>query len=654
MRKKEGLLIFSIFLIVSSLFFINASVADEACFVVPRVACVEGIGNDIMVGLSSDTNAHGEFKSYADEDQCLGTATACDVFNDNAGGCDGQEGCDWTAGSDPEGGGDGPSAAFLPLTGYVTSGTCSGIPDTCSSLGGSTNQLACESQVGCSYEIEYDYVLCCDFGNELQPNECNNQPVFLKLSSDTNAHVGGPLSSQYENEVCYGDLDFDCIVAGSNPDDAILSPTLSFSVIDNAHFGVPDPTSPYHLYCPLTYENTHIGDTWCGDEIVQHTFLTGGPNDQGIEEQCEVGDDGCIDGTCQCDVETHYFIPGPGGGCRSILAEAGATYWARPLDNQDPLAGPDWLGEIESPTTIVVGETVWWLILRGSGYETTDTPEFTIYDRDLGFDDEIKTVTGTVNADGDVSASWIITHTDIEATNEEDFTGLTDGFYFELLDGYDEVKTSSALKASIAISIPCDTVTMCMDYKTEEKCNNDAIFCNVAPYSVAQNSPETDCTDDEIGCMCFYEEFTGECNPKWNVLDELGRAIGSCEYNEDATGDLDGCGDNFLRYSWTSDWGWDADNTFGDGAQCASIKGGACIQDNRPDVGDNQYHYDPENKYLECVGGENVVPCPAKIKLSFFNIYNLIAVVIIIAIIYWILNSKKKKVKKRSKKKKRK
>jgi len=123
-------------------------------------------------------------------------------------------------------------------------------------------------------------------------------------------------------------------------------------------------------------------------------------------------------------------------------------------------------------------------------------------------------------------------------------------------------------------------------------------------------------------------------------------AIGSCSYNEDTS---DTCSDdNFLTYSWTALWDWDVGNNgFNDAQSCTEeycIGENCCVQDSE----DNLWYYDlVPPKSLECVDGQNVVPCPARIQLSFFNIYNLIVAIVIIAIIYWALNSKKKKPRKK-------
>ena len=643
MEKKEGLLFLSLFLIVISIFLISAA----TCYVTPRSACLEAENNDIVVGFSALSNAHTEAKSIDDENTCQGTATACgDLISPTA--CGTQEGCSWDSDSNI-------ATLALPLTGNPVSdifggGSCIDDPGVIACGAYDNNQPGCENQKGCGYEVEYGYVLCCDFDHELSNNECtrpNKGAYIMELSSDTNAHAESTTGGLYNVDVCsqkMGQIEGaapNCLVGATNPEPDFFSAVLSFTGVTNAHVGTPD-LYDQKLWCTVNYDDSIIPEFYCGDGVIKN------PNSQGVAEECEPEDLGCTT-ECSCDEAQDWAYDELTGTCIEIGAAAGEPYWAPPLDENNPVTGGvDWDSELtEGARVFSVGETTYWLTVQGTGYSNGQEVEFNIFDDDPLFDDLIKTLTGTANSSGDVAAYWTVTQTDVEATTDSGFIneGDANGFYFtfEQADGETSAKTTN-LNLYLLETIPCETITMCMDYMTPDRCSNDALYCNVGAYSVSLNYPEVDCSVAGT-CSCFYEEATAECGPFWNAVDEYGRAIGSCATNEDAS---DNCDDNFLTYSWESTWSWDADNTFEPDEQqkCRNNKGGDCINP------DGDWHYDPQNKYLDCAGGQNVVPCPARIQLNFFNIYNLAGTVIIIAFIYLILNSstiKRKKSKKRKK-----
>ena len=663
MGKKEGILFLGLFLLVSSLFFVNA----VTCDIVPRSACLISQGNNIIMGLSSETNAHAEKISVDNSNNyvCLGEATACSTYDDNQNACLAQAGCEFFASASDTGGID----LFLPLTGYpIVEGTCSGTPDACSTYDGvsADDQINCENQAGCTYGITYDYALCCDTNNPVGKNECSGGYKILKLSSLTNAHVEAPHLSAYTTEVCSQHIGADCMVEepNMNPFPEDFEPILSLSHFTNAHVSVPTDTNlPFRLFCNVDY-GIIIPGTWCGDEIIQNTDLTGGPNDQGIEEQCETGGANCDYGTCQC-VEGYEYRAGL--GCLPAEAEIGDIRWVNPADPNDPInGGPDWDGRIESstqnPISVQVGENVFWLILKNSGYTSSGDAVFTVYDKDWWFfgDEEIKTIVGSkINFAGDVGAYWIVTQTDLEATEDADlidFSGANDGFYFTVEHATEGLQTSEDLKVVIVETVPCEPVTMCMDYMTQDRCENDDFHCNVAAYSVSLNNPETDCEDPTIECSCAWDVLDNPpppegCGPFWSAIDINGNKIGSCNYDEQ-TGDT--CDDdNFLTYSWTSDWVWDPDDNGGFTQQdCdADFGQGNCVED---PVGSGIYYNDPNNANAKCQSGQNTVPCPARIQLTFFNKYNLAGAIIIIVLIYLILNYQKRKRPRRKVRKKKK
>jgi hypothetical protein len=62
---------------------------------------------------------------------------------------------------------------------------------------------------------------------------------------------------------------------------------------------------------------------------------------------------------------------------------------------------------------------------------------------------------------------------------------------------------------------------------------------------------------------------------------------------------------------------------------------------------DGNYHYDPERLSEQCIGGSNVISCPAQIQLPFFGLYSITLTAILIALIYVFLIRKKRLRKKK-------
>ncbi|MBU2562107.1 MAG: hypothetical protein KKF68_00400 [Nanoarchaeota archaeon] len=136
------------------------------------------------------------------------------------------------------------------------------------------------------------------------------------------------------------------------------------------------------------------------------------------------------------------------------------------------------------------------------------------------------------------------------------------------------------------------------------------------------------CRDD---CKLETELCTGGESPNYDLFP----SIGTCYYNEDTNDD---CDDGFLTYSWIATWNWDEDNDFGS---------------SNPDGGDyvnydGTYRYDPYDSVSgkriskQCVEGYNSVPCPAQVKLPFFGFYNLVFTLFVISLIYTFMILRKK------------
>ncbi len=633
--KKAGVVFGFLLLGILLIGVANTVSADDGCQVVERTACLTLQGNYIVMGLSASENAHGEkaFVTANNKYMCLGVVNPCSDYSDMF-SCLSQDGCSWI-----EGGGVG-----YVITGFLISdGTCSGTATPCPNF--EDEQVNCESQGGCTYGVKYDYVLCCDFGNGVGANECGGGERILRLSSSTNAHVEIPELSTYTEEVCYQHTGLGCVSGAQNPDPVIFNPVLSLSGETNAHVGHLDNYNNLKIWCNIG--NTINTGTYCGDYLVQR------PNDDGIMEECDDGNEGGVNNNggdesfctfgCLCDVENGYRYDLFDQTCEPYGLGEPIVYWASE-DNMD--------FAVDS-IDVIIGETSVLLVFKNSGYLEGEEVSFDIYEKDFWTpDDFIRTVIGSVvDFEGNLVlvASWTITQADIEATGETNF----EGFYFEVYDSDATLYTSNDLEIDIIQAPICEAIIMCMDYSTQENCENDLGLCQVASYSVSLNNPEIDCSNQYITCTCAWNEITG-CGPSWTA-GYGGYDIGMCAYSENTD---DNCDDMFLTYSWTAIWEWDASNNWDDEMYCVTNYNGDmgdCVED-PPESG--FWHYDPELMNEECASGQNVVPCPARVQLSFFNIYNLIGAIIIIVLIYLVLNLRKKKkikrrvVKKRKRKKK--
>ncbi len=491
-EKKAGVFIVSLFLMVFLLGVISAAPVGN-CGIIERASCP---ANNIVMGLSGMTNAHGEYETT------------------------------------------------------VTPGT-------------------------------YPYVLCCNFGNGVQSGECSEGTKILGLSSATNAHAENKSLNNYGTDICYRHS-LICTTGGAtNPNvglyiDAILS--LSGTTGTNAHIGGPDD------YTTKIWCNVVVG-TYCGDGVVQQ------PNEQEFVEECDSADpaDNCL---ADCICEIGYVGTGL-GDCE--WAGSAMAYWS-----------PDEVGGSQKDhLDVYVGSTFIYMFFKDI-YKPSQEFTFKIYEKDWLGNDLIRTETGTTETGGEVAVNWTISQSDIDATGEDD----PDDFYFKVYDSLgDYIGKSNDMSITIYESPPCRLISLCLDYRTQERCEKDKYNCNVSTLSVELISPIT-CGGDII-CECWWEgePETGECNSRW------GDGTGWCEYNETIQ---DKCTEEnlFLTYIITANW----DNS-------------------------------GEELLPNCVGGSNAVPCPAQIKLPFFNIYNLIAIIVVIILIYFLLNLKKKK-RKVSKKKK--
>lgn len=442
----------------------------------------------------------------------------------------------------------------------------------------------------------YPQVLCCD-GSTVR--NCQGGNKILGLSSTTNAHAEKKELSNYTTNICYGQLN--CTWSETNPDINIYSDEniiLSLSGNTNAHIGHPGNYA-LKMWCKDT---NYIG-TYCGDDNVD------------IGEQCDLGDQNGVPGSscasdCLC---ADGYTYNPLTKVCEFQAFGIAVYWS---DDYTTLIGT-------SGVTVNVGSTKVHMILTNLGRTVGETISFEIYEDDtLGdfttFDDDIRVgedaIDVVVEDPNLIKANWTISYSDIEKTNDYE------EFYFKVFDSEDNEIVDSRdyhnpgegvfgyLEFISTHALPCTTISLCMDYG-QNSCENDAALCQVADFSVMLNNPDITCGVGGITCECWWDETEETCNSRW------GDGTGWCEYGESIENEC--TQENlFLTYIFTAVW---------------SLTG----EENPPD----------------CVGGSNVLPCPAQIQLPFVNIYNIIAIIVAIVLIYFLMNLKKKK-RKVSKKKK--
>lgn len=438
---------------------------------------------------------------------------------------------------------------------------------------------------------------------------CSNY-IVMGLSSNANAH--GELASQgtYSHVLCcdFGIGDTTCM--GNNKIIGLSSET-------NAHAEIP--------------ENSNYGGAYdvcyAGLNCVSGAIC---PGDYPIEML-----------SLSEDINAHIgeFADYPIKICCKIDETFSSAYWA---DETGPT----------SDIIVEAGTTKVFLVLFNSGLDSGTEISFEIYEDDDLMDDEIKTITGIVDSEGNIEVEWIITQEDLEKGTKngvftEDYNDMV--FYFKVNE-----KTSNDLGITVREISDCIDKGICMDYKTKEACEEDS--CAIASENIKINNLGVICGEEVYNsltqcyenttCFCSWNDVEG-CGPNYKI--EVSRCdvggpstpltIGSCSYTEDTTDD---CEDGFLSYSWIGNWTW--------GNTIYADPGNEDYLENP--VG--EWHYDPKDgvgvrMYEKCVKGETMIPCPAQIQLPFFGVYSLVIAVAIIVLVYILISKKKKR---KSKKKK--
>ncbi len=388
--------------------------------------------------------------------------------------------------------------------------------------------------------------------------------------------------------------------------------------------------------------NSIMGCSWNSDASCQvggyNGYLLGGCNAQctgySYEEFCNTAGycgDGILNGNEECDGVNNCAIPGetnqcecdygydPAGAslnsCEYISAIPNTNYWSGTYDNAIayPPMTTNALSSVQAGTTVAYMGLESYTALEG--VSVGEIVEFEVYENNpwpasddviRGPSERIQGEVVSTNPSILAIGNWTITQSDIDKT-PNDYSE----FYFKAFYNGEEIQgvNDEYLSLNEVNSLLCEAVSTCMDYTTQETCNNDAGLCLVGSYSVQLNNPDVNCDDPDITCGCWWDETAGTCSSQWT------NGLGTCQYSESTEDD---CSDGFMAYIYNAIW---------------SVTG-------------------TEDESVGCTGGENVIPCPAKVQLSFFNTYNIMAVIAILVLIYIIINSKKnsKKVRKNKRK----
>lgn len=269
---------------------------------------------------------------------------------------------------------------------------------------------------------------------------------------------------------------------------------------------------------------------------------------------------------------------------------------------------------------------------------------FQIYKYQLiGDDIFINEIGGVVDSNNEVETYW---WADASITKGD--------YYVRILNGPESGKVDLKVSTTTqGIFCSNETIVSCSSYESKGVCESD--FCGVKETGLesvegdsnfCSQTWEKDGCELSRSCSCYWNSSESKCVSKAEINkgigcgDEIPDNIGTCIYEEESQDD---CEDGFLSYSWKELWNWGSDNTGETGKSLAEgwINPGSSTF----------WYYDPFNLSLECSGeGNNVLPCPAAVKVPFSSEVGLIIAVIIIFVVYYLSSKKIKKKKKSSKK----
>ena len=190
---------------------------------------------------------------------------------------------------------------------------------------------------------------------------------------------------------------------------------------------------------------------------------------------------------------------------------------------------------------------------------------------------------------------------------------------------------------------------LCEDY-VESECNMEDIPEWVALNSVSDKRDDEKTCYDKVSdftdgcysylndCVCEWDDDENTCTASYDisvggVCTNAPDKIGTCNYFEESGGDT--CEDGYLSYGWSGVWTWDILNVLPLTSEYQNDELYYCDS--------SSCHYDPNNEHGECIGGENIVPCPKTSQLPFFGVNQMVGALVLIGLIYLILKGFKNK-----------
>ncbi len=307
---------------------------------------------------------------------------------------------------------------------------------------------------------------------------------------------------------------------------------------------------------------------------------------------CSDGEDNDGDGLidypndpgCTSETDNDEFNVGTEGTACDLTD----AYWS--LDGSSEL--------VENDNPVLNQQNV-YLVVEGTTECNGESINFDIYEDDTVGDDYISSVGGTFES-GSLAVVWQTQHVDDSGYPEYYFNAEVVGS-----DPLEEINSQD--QGSVLLEVDertmsqwCvdNSINICSAYSTEEQCENDAEWCNVASNS---NNIDYDPDADDYECEWSSTESTCEFV---NIYDGTGTggdgSVGRCIYHYEDTGDT--CDDDgFLDVTYTTTW--------------ESSEG------------------DPRPSSCPVSGGESY-ECPAQIPLPFFNMINFIIAGLLIALVY--------------------
>jgi hypothetical protein len=342
------------------------------------------------------------------------------------------------------------------LTGFISSQSCSVTERT--NCGGYI-VMGLSSATNAHGELanqgNYNYVLCCDFGEGDTSCKDNDEDgisdnKIVGLSSETNAHAESPNLENYAYEVCY-----DGLICGAKTSCAANEISIfSLSGGTNAHLG---GFNDYSTKICCTLEGILEGFPYWTDSKKDSDI-----NKNGISEDTE--NINVVLGSTTVYSTLKYSELGEGGSATVKIYE-------RDLLGDDlikTLSGTVTNKEIMIPWTITENDLENGLDLIDGSIEDLDEFYFTIE-----FFDEFYGTT-------------------VEMQSENELT-----FVFEE-PGY------------------CNSISTCKNYENEENCNQDT--CDIGAANVETNNPNIDCDSDYYSCGCSWNNSGCHSYWKANII----------------------------------------------------------------------------------------------------------------------------------------